>query len=53
MGTIPMPIVQEMNPSQDDETDPELSEGAPRLMPHNHDEDIRRWGGYANLTEPL
>ena len=28
MGTIPMPIVEQSHPSQEDETDPELSEGA-------------------------
>ena len=27
MGTIPMPIVHECNPTDEDETDPELSEG--------------------------
>ena len=39
MGTIPMPIVQECNPSEEEETDPELSEGDTSSFDDHNDRD--------------
>ena len=41
MGTIPMPIVQECNPSEEEETDPELSEGDTSSFDDHNDRDDR------------